>query len=144
MPHLDLTYFFNQCFWCIFIFLLVYFTAGKQFFLKYTKILKNRKDLINDYINKSKEILEKAKYIEEQIEKSKRALSNDIQEQEKNLRKKIFNIKNERLIILKKDIENKNLAHKIFLNKLKENLAQDFNQYSDDIKEKINSYLLEK
>ena len=144
MPHLDLTYFFNQCFWCIFVFLLVYFTAGKQFFLKYTKILKNRKDLINDYINKSKEILEKAKYIEEQIEKSKRALSNDIQEQEKNLRKKIFNIKNERLITLKKDIENKNLAHKIFLNKLKENLAQDFNQYSDDIKEKINSYLLEK
>ena len=144
MPHLDLTYFFNQCFWCIFVFLLVYFTAGKQFFLKYTKILKNRKDLINDYITKSKEILEKAKYIEEQIEKSKRALSNDIQEQEKNLRKKIFNIKNERLITLKKDIENKNLAHKIFLNKLKENLTQDFNQYSDDIKEKINSYLLEK
>ena len=144
MPHLDLTYFFNQCFWCIFVFLLVYFTAGKQFFLKYTKILKNRKDLINDYITKSKEILEKAKYIEEQIEKSKRALSNDIQEQEKNLRKKIFNIKNERLITLKKDIENKNLAHKIFLNKLKEKLAQDFNQYSDDIKEKINSYLLEK
>ncbi|MSO13702.1 hypothetical protein [Rickettsiales endosymbiont of Trichoplax sp. H2] len=144
MPHLDLTYFLNQCFWCIFIFLLVYFTAGKQFFLIYTKTLKNRKDLINDYIDKSKEILEKAKYIEEQIEKSKKILSNDIQEQEKNLRKKIFNIKNERLITLKKDIENKNLAHKIFLNKLKENLAQDFNQYSDDIKEKINLYLLEK
>ncbi len=144
MPHLDLTYFLNQCFWCIFIFLLVYFTAGKQFFLIYTKTLKNRKDLINDYIDKSKEILEKAKYIEEQIEKSKKILSNDIQEQEKNLRKKIFNIKNERLITLKKDIENKNLAHKIFLNKLKENLVQDFNQYSDDIKEKINLYLLEK
>ncbi|RST70260.1 hypothetical protein [Candidatus Aquarickettsia rohweri] len=144
MPHLDLTYFLNQCFWCTFIFLLVYFTAGKQFFLIYTKTLKNRKDLINDYIDKSKEILDKAKYIEEQIEKSKKILSNDIQEQEKNLRKKIFNIKNERLITLKKDIENKNLAHKIFLNKLKENLVQDFNQYSDDIKEKINLYLLEK
>lgn len=144
MPHLDPTYFLNQSFWCIFIFLLIYFTASRPFSLKYTEILKNRKDLINNYIDKSKEILEKAKYIEEQIEESKRILSNDIRGQEKNLRKKILAIKNERLLTLKKDIKNKNLAHKIFLNELKENLAQDFKQYSDDIKEKINLYLLEK
>ena len=142
MPHLDLTYFLNQSFWCIFTFLLVYFTAGKQFFLKYTKILKSRKDLINDYFNKSKKILEKARYVEEQLEETKRMLFNDMRKQEENLRKKIFNMKNERLNALKDDIKSKNLVHKIFLNDLKKNLAKDLNQYSDDIKGRVNLYLL--
>ena len=144
MPHLDLTYFLNQSFWCIFTFLLIYFTAGKHFFLKYSKILKNREDIVTNYIDKSKEILEKVKRIEEQLEESKRKLSDDIREQEENLRKKIFDIKNERLSTLKKEIENRNLAHKLFLNELKESLEKDLNLYSDEIKEKINLHLLGK
>ena len=144
MPHLDLTYIFNQSFWCIIVFLLVYFTASRQFYNKYHKVLTNRKEVIQHYIDQSNKMLLKANSIEEQLEKSKMELSLRLKEQEERLRAKIYDTKKKRLSFLKKEIENRNLAHKLFLNNMKETLAKDLKKYSSDIEEKINLYLFEK
>lgn len=144
MPHLDLTYFFNQSFWCIIVFLLVYFTASRNFYAKYNKIIMSRNEVIQNYIDKSNKILLEAATIEEQLEKSKRELSLYLQQQEERIRAKIYDIRRERLSILKKEIENRNLAHKLFLNNMKGELAHDLKQYSSEIEEKINLYLFKK
>ena len=144
MPHLDLTYFFNQSFWCIIVFLLVYFTASRQFYNKYNKVLTNRREVIQNYIDQSNKMLLKANNIEEQLEKSKKELSLRLKEQEEHLRAIIYDTKKKRLSFLKKEIENRNLAHKLFLNKMKETLDKDLKKYSSDIEEKINLYLFEK
>ncbi|WP_236870074.1 ATP synthase subunit B family protein [Candidatus Bandiella numerosa] len=144
MPHLDLTYFFNQSFWCIIVFLLVYFTASWNFYAKYNKIIMSRNEVIQNYIDKSNKILLEAATIEEQLEKSKRELSSYLQQQEERIRAKIYDIRRERLSILKKEIENRNLAHKLFLNNMKGELAHDLKQYSSEIEEKINLYLFKK
>ncbi|MFK7760626.1 MAG: hypothetical protein AB8B46_00660 [Candidatus Midichloriaceae bacterium] len=144
MPHLDLTYIFNQSFWCIIVFLLVYFTASRQFYNKYNKVLTNRKEVIQHYIDQSNKMLLKANSIEEQLEKSKMELSLRLKEQEERLRAKIYDTKKKRLSLLKKEIENRNFAHKLFLNNMKETLAKDLKNYSSDIEEKINLYLFEK
>ncbi len=144
MPHLDLTYFFDQSFWCITVFLLVYFTASRQFYNKYNKILTNRKEVIQNYIDQSNKMLLKANALEEQLEKSKKELSLKLREQEEHLRAKMYDNKKKRLSFIKKEIENKNLAHKLFLNNMKETLAKDLKKYSSDIEEKINLYLFEK
>lgn len=144
MPHLDLTYIFNQSFWCIIVFLLVYFTASRQFYNKYNKVLTNRKEVIQHYIDQSNKMLLKANSIEEQLEKSKMELSLRLKEQEERLRAKIYDTKKKRLSLLKKEIENRNFAHKLFLNNMKETLAKDLKKYSSDIEEKINLYLFEK
>jgi F0F1-type ATP synthase membrane subunit b/b' len=143
MPHLDLTYFFNQSFWCIIVFLLVYFTASRNFYAKYNEIIMSRNEVIQNYIDKSNKILLEAAAIEEQLEKSKRELSLHLQQQEERIRAKIYDIRRERLSILKKEIENRNLAHKLFLNNMKGELAHDLKQYSSEIEEKINLYLFE-
>ena len=143
MPHLDLTYFFNQSFWCIIVFLLVYFTASRNFYAKYNEIIMSRNEVIQNYIDKSNKILLEAAAIEEQLEKSKRELSLHLQQQEERIRAKIYDIRSERLSILKKEIENRNLAHKLFLNNMKGELAHDLKQYSSEIEEKINLYLFE-
>ncbi len=144
MPHLDLTYFFDQSFWCIVVFLLIYFTASRNFYAKYNKIIMSRNGVIQDYIDKSNNILLKAIAIEEQLEKSKKQLSLRLQQQEERIRAKIYDTRRERLSILKKEIENRNLAHKLFLNNMKGELAHDLKKYSSEIEEKINLYLFEK
>ena len=144
MPHLDLTYFFDQSFWCIVVFLLIYSTASRNFYAKYNKIIMSRNGVIQDYIDKSNNILLKATAIEEQLEKSKKQLSLRLQQQEERIRAKIYDTRRERLSILKKEIENRNLAHKLFLNNMKGELAHDLKKYSSEIEEKINLYLFEK
>lgn len=144
MPHLDLTYIFNQSFWCITVFLLVYFTESRQFYNKYNKVLTNRKEVIQHYIDQSNKMLLKANSIEEQLEKSKMELSLRLKEEEESLRAKIYDTKKKRLSLLKKEIENRNFAHKLFLHNMKETLAKDLKNYSSDIEEKINLYLFEK
>ena len=144
MPHLDLTYLFNQSLWCIIVFLLVYFTASRQFYNKYNKVLTNRKEVIQNYIAQSNKMLLKASNIQEQLEKSKKELSLKLKEQEESLRAKIYDTKQRRLSILKNEIGSRNIAHKLFLNKMKETLAKDLKKYSSDIEEKINLYLFEK
>ena len=128
MPHLDLTY----------------FTASRNFYAKYNKIIMSRNGVIQDYIDKSNNILLKATAIEEQLEKSKKQLSLRLQQQEERIRAKIYDTRRERLSILKKEIENRNLAHKLFLNNMKGELAHDLKKYSSEIEEKINLYLFEK
>ena len=81
MPHLDLTYFFDQSFWCIVVFLLIYFTASRNFYAKYNKIIMSRNEVIQNYIDNSNKILLEATAIEEQLEKSKRELSLRLQQQ---------------------------------------------------------------
>ena len=66
------------------------------------------------------------------------------QQQEERIRAKIYDTRRERLSILKKEIENRNLAHKLFLNNMKGELAHDLKKYSSEIEEKINLYLFEK
>lgn len=144
MPHLDLTYFFNQSFWCIVVFLLIYFTASSNFYVKYNKIIMSRNGVIQHYIDESNNILLKATAIEEQLEKSRKQLSLSLQQQEERIRAKIYDTRRERLSILKKEIENRNLAHKLFLNNMKGELAHDLKKYSSEIEEKINLYLFEK
>jgi F0F1-type ATP synthase membrane subunit b/b' len=122
----------------------VYFTASRQFYNKYNKVLKNRKEVIQNYIDQSNKMLLKANNIEEQLEKSKTELSLKLKEQEERLRAKIYDTKKKRLSLLKKEIGSKNLAHKLFLNKTKEALAKDLKKYSSDIEEEINLYLFEK
>ena len=102
----------------------------------------SRNEVIQNYIDNSNKILLEATAIEEQLEKSKRELSLRLQQQEERIRAKIYDIRRERLSILKKEIENRNLAHKLFLNNMKGELAHDLKKYSSEIEEKINLYLL--
>ncbi len=140
MPHLDLTYCLNQSLWCIFTFSLIYFTAGQHFFNKFNKALNDRKEIVNCYIHSSKKILTKAQQIETQINNSKQWLNAQLREEERQFKVEILNMKNDRLNLLKKEIANKNLEHQLFLNKMKINLIQDFNQHSNKVQEKINEY----
>lgn len=141
MPHLDLTYFFDQSLWCAVVFLLIYFTASRKFYNRYSEIIASRRKVVQDYIDESNKILLKAKCIKEQLENSKKELSLKLKSQEEGLKMKIYNTKMERLNFLKKELENRNLAHKLFLNKIKETLANDLEKYSIDIEEKISFFL---
>ena len=144
MPHLDLTYFLNQSLWCISIFLLVYFTAGKYFSSKLFNGLNNRKKVIYYHIYDSKKLFSKIKQINEKIEYFKNNLKVDVKRREKQLRSKIFYFKVQYSDLLREEIVNKNIAHKIFLNKIKKILIKDLNKEFINLEDDLNRYLFYK
>merc|ERR1711990_463319 len=98
----------------------------------------NRKQLVQNYIDKSNRILLKANSIEDQLERSKRNFSLQLKKQEERLREKIYDTRKKRLSLSKKEIESKNFAHKLFLDNMKETLDKNLEKYSTDIRETIN------
>ena len=143
MPHLDLTYFINQSFWCLLIFLLIYFTVDKYFVNHFNKVISKRKGIVQDYINDSKTILIKAQHINNQINESKQSLMLKLNEEEIRFQSIILNMKNNRLYSLKKEINNSNLEHEIFLNKLEQQLSDNLYSYSNEFQSSVNNFLFD-
>jgi len=143
MPHLDLTYFINQSFWCLLIFLLIYFTIDKYFVNHFNKAINERKGIVQDYINDSKIILIKAQHIKDQINNSKHSLMSKLNEEEIRFQSSIVNMKNNRLYSLKKEINNSNLEHEIFLNKLEKRLSDNLYSYSNKFQGSVNNFLFD-
>ena len=143
MPHLDLTYFINQSFWCLLIFLLIYFTVDKYFVNHFNKVIDKRKGIVQDYINDSKIILIKAQHINDKINDLKQSLMLKLNEEEIRFQSSILNIKNNRLYSLKKEINNSNLEHEIFLNKLEQQLSYNLDSYSNKFQSSVNNFLFD-
>ncbi|WPX96020.1 ATP synthase subunit B family protein [Candidatus Bandiella euplotis] len=143
MPHLDFTYFFNQVIWSLAVFLLTYLTVGKVFCGKYGQIVAMRKNKVQEYLNKAHRILGKVSSIEKQIEAYKKRLNDEIIELERSVHNEISKIKEHRLSSIKNEIENKNLAHEVYLNHLKSEMIISLKHYSQEISAKLNSYLFE-
>ena len=144
MPHLDLTYFFNQSFWCIVVFFLIYLTLSNNFFSQYSRIFQNREDVVLDYVKRSQTFLEDSRYIEERIKKLQRTLSIQVKKQEEYCRDKISIIRYEEFVNVKKNIENKKLSYKCTLNVLQDHMTRDLFQYSYIVRDNVNSYLFQK
>ena len=143
MPHLDLTYFINQSFWCLLIFLLIYFTVDKYFVNHFNKVINKRKGIVQDYINDSKIILIKAQHINDKINDLKQSLMLKLNEEEIRFQSSILNIKNNRLYSLKKEINNSNLEHEILLNKLEQRLSDNLYSYSNKFQSSVNNFLFD-
>lgn len=144
MPHLEFTYFPSQFFWCLLIFLLTYLTVGREFCNKYSKITDIRKSKVDDYINKSNELLKSVVDIEKKIEESKKNLSCEIKKLEEGTKKELLRIKERRLHRARNEIKNKTLSHEIYLNNLKEKIISNLKDDPREIDEKLNFYLFER
>jgi len=97
--------------------------------------------MLQHYVNKTKEMINESKIIEKKILELDKMVIDEVRIREIELRKNISNINNERLGILKEEIKQKNLAHRIYLGQLKESLIKDLKKYMPEITGHIKSLL---
>lgn len=144
MPHLDLTYFFEQSLWCIFIFLLIYFTVSKAFYTKYSGIMTERQEFLCNRANESNEILVKVNLIKKQLDKSKQSLESKLKINEEILRKKIYHDRIELLKSFKKEMNDKKSKYQSSLDSIELRFMENLLEYSSSIEAEIHVHLFGK